>query len=212
MVSVQKDNEHYCGGFLVSHFFVMTAAHCWEKGMELTVVLGAHDLSIKETFSYRLSVKLYHVYPGFNKTTLKNDIMLLQLPQKAQKSKTVDTIPFARKDKKVKAGAKCDVAGWGSKKRNGPRAPKLHEADVKVASKKKCQAYRSYDPSVMLCIGGKAGFCKGDSGGPLVCEKEAVGLVSFNEKGNCDKPTIPNVYTKISAFVPWVEAVIKSVK
>nr|XP_014432413.1 mast cell protease 1A-like [Pelodiscus sinensis] len=39
---------------------------------------------------------------------------------------------------------------------------------------------------------------QGDSGGPLVCGEKAWGIVSW---GYCKAP---GVYTKISAFVPWI--------
>uniref|UniRef100_A0A4W5M3T7 Peptidase S1 domain-containing protein n=1 Tax=Hucho hucho TaxID=62062 RepID=A0A4W5M3T7_9TELE len=54
---------------------------------------------------------------------------------------------------------------------------------------------------------------EGDSDGPLVCKGIAVRVVSFNEKGNCDKPkkpnVKPNVYTKISKYLSWIKCIIK---
>ena len=46
-------------------------------------------------------------------------------------------------------------------------------------------------------------FFQGDSGGPLVCNTMAVGIVSYT--GNtCDYPHLPNVYTDITKFLPWI--------
>jgi len=45
---------------------------------------------------------------------------------------------------------------------------------------------------------------QGDSGGPLVCNKVAIGVISFNQPKKCDSSTLPNVYTNISKFMPWI--------
>uniref|UniRef100_A0A4W5M3Q5 trypsin n=1 Tax=Hucho hucho TaxID=62062 RepID=A0A4W5M3Q5_9TELE len=84
MVSVQERNketrkeEHICGGFLVSDNFVMTAAHCYTRGVYLMVVVGAHDISRQESSARRIDVKYYHIHPGYNSKTFQNNIMLLQ--------------------------------------------------------------------------------------------------------------------------------------
>ncbi|XP_075767950.1 granzyme H-like [Pelodiscus sinensis] len=44
---------------------------------------------------------------------------------------------------------------------------------------------------------------QGDSGGPLVCRRRAQGIVSWGP----DKA--PGVYTKISAFVPWIKETMR---
>lgn len=52
-------------------------------------------------------------------------------------------------------------------------------------------------------------FSQGDSGGPLVCDKKmAVGIVSFNNGKTCDYPDVPNVYTDISKFLPWIKDIL----
>ncbi|XP_066503129.1 complement factor D-like [Hoplias malabaricus] len=77
MVSVQINEKHHCGGFLVSNQFVMTAAHCYKR-MRFTVVVGAHDLTNNNEGSRRIEVQYYHLHPEFNAKTLNNDIMLLK--------------------------------------------------------------------------------------------------------------------------------------
>ncbi|XP_064858857.1 chymase-like [Oncorhynchus nerka] len=50
---------------------------------------------------------------------------------------------------------------------------------------------------------------QGDSDGPLVCKGTAVRVVSFNEKGNCDNPKEPKVYTKVAKYLSWIKCIIK---
>uniref|UniRef100_A0A3Q4I9X0 Granzyme-like protein 1-like n=1 Tax=Neolamprologus brichardi TaxID=32507 RepID=A0A3Q4I9X0_NEOBR len=57
-----------------------------------------------------------------------------------------------------------------------------------------------------------AAHCAGDSGGPLVCNKLAVGIVSFNNGNGCKYPDVPNVYTDISQFLPWITDILKKKK
>ncbi|RXN20381.1 granzyme B(G,H)-like protein [Labeo rohita] len=48
---------------------------------------------------------------------------------------------------------------------------------------------------------------KGDSGGPLVCGDTAVGVTSFGDPKICNSPDLPEVYTKISAYLPWIKSI-----
>ncbi|XP_073718304.1 mast cell protease 1A-like [Misgurnus anguillicaudatus] len=209
MVSVQKNGHHICGGFLVSEQFVMTAAHCFGDGDKLKVVVGAHDLNRK---SDPIAVKFYHIHPGYDSKELLNDIMILQLKKTTKNIKNVESISIPKKDKD-KAKTKCSVAGWGAQKTNGSVSKQLMEVDVTIVDNKDCnKKWDNQTTSRMICTFGKGGFCQGDSGGPLVCDGTAVGVVSFNEKNNCDKPTRPNVYTRISKFLTWINDILKGVK
>uniref|UniRef100_A0A672NKS3 Granzyme B(G,H)-like n=1 Tax=Sinocyclocheilus grahami TaxID=75366 RepID=A0A672NKS3_SINGR len=51
-----------------------------------------------------------------------------------------------------------------------------------------------------------AAHCRGDSGGPLVCGDTAVGVTSFGDPDLCNSPELPEVYTKISAFLQWIKS------
>ncbi|XP_035272259.1 mast cell protease 1A-like [Anguilla anguilla] len=213
MVSVQERNKHICGGFLVSRSFVMTAAHCWTKD-GMTVLLGAHDISEKRK-SIRAEVAGYRIHPGYNDYTLENDIMLLKLKTVVQKTKEVKWISLPEKDEDIQPNKLCSVAGWGAIKSNGATSPRLQEVDVSVVDRAECQERWGNKPITprMMCAGGSAdkrGFCQRDSGGPLVCSGLAVGIVSFNYNYNCTYPNLPNVYTQISKFLPWIEKYINN--
>ncbi|XP_044842261.1 granzyme B-like isoform X2 [Mauremys mutica] len=65
-----------CGGFLVSKNFVLTAAHC--NGEEITVKLGAHNISEQEWSQQEIPVCHQILHPQYDKETTNNDIMLLQ--------------------------------------------------------------------------------------------------------------------------------------
>lgn len=58
------------------------------------------------------------------------------------------------------------------------------------------------------------GFLQGDSGGPLVCQDtlgapwEVHGITSFGPVG-CIMNKKPSVFTRLSAYLPWIENVIR---
>ncbi|RXN24215.1 complement factor D-like protein [Labeo rohita] len=213
MVSLQTGCKHVCGGFLISDSFVMTAAHC-KKNDKLTAVVGMHNLKKRRRGSDRIRVKSYHEHPDFNQDTLQNDIMLLKLEKEVKQNKNVKIISIPTQEGDIKPDSACSVAGWGRLKSTEKKMSTcLMEADVKIMNNTECKNKRkkSYSDSQMLCVYGHGGSCNGDSGGPLVCGDIAVGITSFGGE-ECNSRKYPEVYTKISAYLPWICSIISNVK
>ncbi|XP_068447208.1 transmembrane protease serine 9 [Clinocottus analis] len=218
MASVQSNGAHACGGFLINEHFVVTAAHCLPNDQSvrnLSVVLGTHNLRKVDNNAMRYDVKACK-YPSYVNIIEGDDIMLLKLSRKAQLDKKVQPIPLPNAEMKMKDKSKCRVAGWGSTRTRGEAVKVLKVVGVSIvnleACKNKWAHRRTKLPANVTCAGGydtKNGFCQGDSGGPLVCGGKAVGVVSFNLEKNCDYPNLPNVYTNISKYLPWIKKILK---
>uniref|UniRef100_A0A671NHC9 Granzyme B-like n=1 Tax=Sinocyclocheilus anshuiensis TaxID=1608454 RepID=A0A671NHC9_9TELE len=48
-----------------------------------------------------------------------------------------------------------------------------------------------------------------DSGSHLICYTKPQGIASYTIKNNCTNTTYPQVYVKISYFLPWTKKKIK---
>ncbi|XP_044840605.1 cathepsin G-like [Mauremys mutica] len=199
------DKSSYCGGFLVSKNFVLTAAHC--NGDNITVYLGAHNIQKWEQSRQKISVGCRIPHPQYNRETLNNDIMLLQLSRNAVLNNWVRLILLPSANSRVRPGSMCSVAGWGLTGRNS-RTDTLREVDLKVMRDNMCRVYRGYNPSAMLCVGkpglGKSPY-RGDSGGPLACDGVAQGITSYGD-GNFYHPS---VFTRLSTFIPWIQNILQ---
>ncbi|XP_073699752.1 mast cell protease 4-like [Garra rufa] len=213
MVSVQRNWLHTCGGFLVSDEFVLTAAHCRENSQTLTVVVGAHDLKNKTEGSVYIGVKSYHKHPNFTTEPVMNDIMLLRLEKKVTQNENANWISIPVKEEETVEHSVCSVAGWGRLDTIGSLSSRLMETHVKIMDNTKCEnkwGQNDYLASEMMCTYGNGGSCTGDSGGPLVCGKTAVGVTSFGDPDLCNSPKHPEVYMKVSAYLPWIHKFIKN--
>ncbi|QDE70355.1 peptidase S1 [Myxococcus xanthus] len=120
----------------------------------------------------------------------------------------------------VPDGTMMVTAGWGLTREGGYDTssilmqvwvPTVNSETLKTAYKK---AGIIIDPDVMLGAGYMSGgkdSCQGDSGGPLVAQVGGryvlYGITSFGV--GCARPGLPGVYTRVSAFRPWIEAQVR---
>ncbi|XP_074838187.1 mast cell protease 1A-like [Carettochelys insculpta] len=201
-----------CGGFLVSKNFVLTAAHC--NGDRITVLLGAHNVKKREWSQQRILVRRRVPHWKYNKATLNNDIMLLQLERAVAQNGNISLIPLPLSGQQVRPGTVCSVAGWGRRSsRKKKTSPTLQEVDLKVQDNEACRnilcpRHSCYNPLTMICAGDQhrqQSSFEGDSGGPLVCGGKAQGIVSWGSPFGIP----PSVYTRVSTFIPWIHEMMK---
>ncbi|XP_053185104.1 granzyme B-like [Scomber japonicus] len=212
MASLQVRGHHTCGGILIREDFILTAAHC-RQDEQLTVVLGAHDITKKEKSQQRIEVKQHYPHPKY-KGQYDNDLMLLKLKKNARLDKYVKPIGLPKKDKKILANITCEVAGWGLTGDNRVVSDVLREATEKMQFSFECKyIWGEYFKSEhMICTAftkKKGGVCQGDSGGPLICNTKLYGITAFTREEDCNNPKYPHVFTKVHAFLPWIKEVMQ---
>ncbi|XP_029773565.1 serine protease 57 [Suricata suricatta] len=219
MASVTFEGQHHCGGFLLRARWVVSAAHCFShRDPRLgLVVLGAHVPPSSEPTQQVLGISAVVRHPDYQPATHANDICLLQLNGSAILGPAVGLLRLPRRDASpLRAGARCQVAGWGAVSDFEDLPPGLMEADVRVLGLDICNSsWKGQLRPAMLCTHSgdrrRRGFCSADSGGPLVCRNRAHGLVSFSGLW-CGDPKTPDVYTQVSAFLSWIWDVVQRPK
>lgn len=96
IVSIRYFDGRYCGGSLVSDLFVLTAAHCVDKGRkpsEYHVRLGEYDLHNPRPWVVIRSVDSIMIQEHWTGNVARgNDIALLKLSESVEFSKFIQPI------------------------------------------------------------------------------------------------------------------------
>ncbi|XP_052739186.1 CLIP domain-containing serine protease B4 isoform X2 [Bicyclus anynana] len=229
------DSKYICGGTLVSHKHVITAAHCVTRKNSakpvykntLTVYLGKHNLRTSvEGVEIRFVDEII-VYPEYNKTPFARDLSILKLKKWVDYTEYVRAACLWPEDQTALSnviGKKGSVVGWGFDD-TGVATEELSLVEMPVVDQETCiRSYSAFfdkftDRDYTYCAGYRDGtsVCNGDSGGGMVFEMQGSwylrGLVSLSvarhNEYRCD-PTHYVVFTDLAKFLPWIRGYISS--
>ncbi|XP_062391251.1 transmembrane protease serine 3, partial [Sardina pilchardus] len=211
-VSLHFHSEHLCGGSIITHTWILTAAHCvygFAYPSLWAVHVGLIDQPVNGAQSVAVEKIIYH--SRYRPKGLDYDIALMKLANPLTFNGLVEPICLPGFGEEFQEGRMCWISGWGSQEYEGEPSVSLQGARVPLISTKVCTQPGVYPGIIspgMICAGyleGGTDSCQGDSGGPLACDRDSVwrlvGVVSWGE--GCADRNKPGVYTRVTHTLRW---------
>ncbi|KAL6435841.1 hypothetical protein ACFW04_005602 [Cataglyphis niger] len=212
-VSLQEkfSSFHFCGGSILSKYYVITAAHCvvGQTASNIKVVANTIDLNKPQLTNTVTQIRVHEKYNSANSWI--NDMALLKVKDPFIISETLQYVPLPPKGHIVNANDIAVVSGWGRLWQGGPTTTQLQRVNIFIADQKYCaniynnMGYNVYDTQVCAYDAQtEKGSCHGDSGGPLTVDGVLVGLVSW--ANGCASTSYPTVYTRVVSYIDWIKS------
>eukprot|EP00794_Sanderia_malayensis_P015641 gene15641-17220_t len=224
-VLVLIDGRMKCAGALLGDKWLITAAKCFEKGLDLSsirVVAGMHHRSILNATQQKRRVKQVYWCPDKVKGKPVN-LALVKIKGKFQLNSYTRTVCLADDYDYgfyVRPGKGAFVSGWGTV------FPELHQGHVKFVTNERCrrQFGKSFNVTKShLCVANSRdanAVCAGSIGSPLMVQRTRLvagdrriyswaltGVLYRNDA--CDSEKEFSVFTDVQKSKEWIQKTMK---
>ncbi|CAF4949272.1 trypsin-3-like [Pieris napi] len=200
-VSFIVNNSYFCGGFIVSENYIMTAAHCAQNVDPKTVVLRAGS-------SFRKNGTIIEIaevtpFPEYDDPPFDKDVAFMKTTKPIEFSETMQPVALPPRNRAVRGNSEIVVSGWGRTRQGASSIPdRLMSVKLPVVNYYQCfLVYPTVLTTNMFCAGnfflGGESTCQGDSGGAAVQDGMAVGIVSFGR--GCGQALSPSAFANIAS-------------
>ncbi|CAH0629123.1 unnamed protein product [Chrysodeixis includens] len=200
-VSFIVNNSYFCGGFVVSENYILTAAHCAQNVDPSTVVLRAGSSWRKNGTIIPIAEVIPH--PQYDSPRFDKDVAVMRTAEPIEFTETIQPIALPKKGSSMKDNSIVMVSGWGRTEQGASSIPeRLMDVEIPVVPYWQCYAvYFTVLTRNMWCggnfvLGGK-GTCQGDSGGAAIQDNVVRGIVSFGR--GCGQRFSPGVFADMAA-------------
>uniref|UniRef100_A0A1B6C3N6 Peptidase S1 domain-containing protein n=1 Tax=Clastoptera arizonana TaxID=38151 RepID=A0A1B6C3N6_9HEMI len=220
---VNGDRNQFCGGSLITSSYIVTAAHCVYKCDQLTVLIGATDLSnathpanqVMQTMNGTSVI----THPAFTTDNFYYDIAVVKLQKPVTLSDTVGVIRLPTQPSSISGAINRFIAsGWGKTSDvSDPVNKDLSYITVPYLDTALCQywfwenaAYQIVETQMCTDTEYAQATCRGDSGGPVAVRNidgtfNLVGVISLGVE-SCEELGVPNIHTDVYENLDFIKA------
>ncbi|XP_026228349.1 transmembrane protease serine 2-like [Anabas testudineus] len=217
-VSLQTDRQHVCGGSIITPYWIVSAAHCFQayKNPEQWTVYSG-EVSLAKMKSGNAVYKIIR-HKNFDPNTFDKDIALLKLKKPLSFTRTVRPVCLPNIGVNLLPERQAWITGWGAVRSPPTSRDILNQAQVTIYSRDTCNRPEVLDGQVtqaMICAGnlqGGVSTCEGDNGGPLVVKEGDVWWLTGDTSWwrGCALKNKPGVYGNITFFTDWIYEQMKN--